>query len=195
MKTFIRKSETFSAIYNSIIIFISFYAAIILTVFLAENDAKAKLNDVKVNKIYELENTYKDDYTKALELSEVSIEKGESIIVKIETKSYKLSSTFDANGNYISTKTEAKTSVSNVIAVILFGIMIGFVAYVILYVPGALINKGLKKKDDILEEEYNRKKEEERKKEIDKEIKEWKKQFPTLYPEDEENENKEVKED
>ena len=181
-KTYIRKDKKFYDIYSAIFSIIAvFIFTILVGIFNLSVQHEKLADEVKVSKITSMREVYQDDYTKALELDDVTVIKGEDIKVYLETSNYKLVSTYDSNGNFIEDNLEAKVSVLESILQILNALVYSYVIYWLLSIPGLIIKHFLGKKDDVLEDAFN--KEQERLEKI-----RLKEKYPNLYKDLEINE-------
>ena len=129
MAKYSRKADNFKDIMTTIFLFVSVIVGFVTFALFIVSYEKEMLNDPKVQKVYEIESQYKDDYTKAIELDEVTITKDEDIKVVVETKNYELETTYSASGNYVGEKVSVKFSWAILIAGIFAGFWLGFIVY------------------------------------------------------------------
>lgn len=139
-----KKAELFSNIYTMIGIFVLVIGGIIawaLPMLAYDVDMR---EDHKACTIYEIQEEFKDDYTKAINLDNVVIEKGEDIVVKLKTENYKLSTTYDSKGNYIDEQFEVIIPGAVVVVGVFIALLYGFVVYCL----GSVIHDKIRDKID-----------------------------------------------
>lgn len=147
-----KRQKRFKELVNPILWLITLCAATVLWGVILIALGNEKMEDDKVLRIKNMADTYSSDYTKALELDDVTITKGEDIVVVIETENYKNTSRFLVDGTLVECKTEAKASFSDVFVSIFAAIFCGSVIYVILYIPVGIVSSKLEKKDNAEKE-------------------------------------------
>lgn len=139
MKYESKKVRTFKVIWDCVTLFlvnILAVTAFALSLTAIKNDM---LNDnVMLTRITTIEDSYKDDYRQAVNLDDVTIEIDEDINVIVETKSYQLTTRFDANGNYVSTEIEPKIG-AYWVAVIAIWVSSGAIVWILMYFVRDLI--------------------------------------------------------
>ena len=146
-----RKADAFDNIFGIIAIFILTFASLFTFVGFIALCTQSIMEDPKIQKIYNIESVYKDDYTKAITLDEAEIYLGEDIVVKVETKNYELTTTYDANGNYIESDVDAKIPGVAILAAFALFIWVD----VILYFIGKIIYTPIKKKLEAVDKKKN----------------------------------------
>lgn len=176
-----RKSDDFKRIYISILTGLAVTASVFMVVFILILYGNAKLEDVKIEKIRAMEAVYMDDYTKAITLDNVVIEKGEDIVVKLDTTSYSLKTRFDANGVFVETKISAKYSGAEYFVSALLGTLSGLAVFYILYAPFCFIYPAMVRKEDLAKKEEEEKEAKRKEKERMLAHIDFIKQFPLVY--------------